>query len=321
MKKNTKIIIGVVIFLAVGLAIGLSVYFGTKSDSDDSKSDSDDLIDKDDNKSSAQWSAEDFGKCNVRCGGGIKTRTVVCKDKDGNVLGEEMCTDTKPITQQECNTEKCASWVTGDWDACSAVCGGGTQTRTVQCLDEDGNAASNCEGAAPISTRTCNDTPCGQWEVSDWSDCMGNCPYSYFRPKCQKTAENTYWVQVGGDPNNPKWGTGQICAGWTDAAGGRHCSWPTTLEQCEGILRDTVHGPLNNDGVTGGTASDTFTPTCKYDPGLGENPYWIQVGGDPDNSKWLGQTSTCLGTDKDNCHLFASEEACKVGLNTYIHPR
>ena len=54
-----------------------------------------------------------------------------------------------------------AGWSEFDrWSACSAECGGGTQTRTRTCLNpapEDGGSA--CDGD-PEETRACNTDPC-----------------------------------------------------------------------------------------------------------------------------------------------------------------
>ena len=43
----------------------------------------------------------------------------------------------------------------GDWSACSAVCGGGTQTRTKTCT----NPELDCLGRG-TDTRNCNPYPC-----------------------------------------------------------------------------------------------------------------------------------------------------------------
>lgn len=73
-----------------------------------------------------------------------------------------------------------ANWVAGEWGACSASCGGGTQTRSVQCINYRGEAVadSNCSGAKPAPTQACNTQACptsGPWTVGAWSTCSASC--------------------------------------------------------------------------------------------------------------------------------------------------
>ncbi len=75
------------------------------------------------------WSA--WSKCTKTCGGGIQTatRTVLVNTNFGGAA----C----PVLSQTqaCNTQRCPNWVTGAWSACSKTCGGGVQTRSVECSD------------------------------------------------------------------------------------------------------------------------------------------------------------------------------------------
>ena len=52
-----------------------------------------------------------------------------------------------------------ATWATGSWTACSQVCGGGSQSRVVQCLDKNSQpiARANCVAAdMPKELQACN---------------------------------------------------------------------------------------------------------------------------------------------------------------------
>ncbi|MBN1774477.1 MAG: thrombospondin type-1 domain-containing protein, partial [Deltaproteobacteria bacterium] len=53
-------------------------------------------------------------------------------------------------------------WQTGDWGTCSAICGGGTQSRRVTCVRSDGVSVEDalCSGTRPASSRACNTDPC-----------------------------------------------------------------------------------------------------------------------------------------------------------------
>lgn len=68
------------------------------------------------------------------------------------------------------------SWTVGDWNACSVTCGGGSQTRSVQCVSHDGAGPRVVEDAlcaayteAPPSLQTCNMQKCAEYRVTSWS--------------------------------------------------------------------------------------------------------------------------------------------------------
>ena len=55
-----------------------------------------------------------------------------------------------------------AQWSTSSWSACSSTCGPGTQTRTVTCVDPNGNvvADSYCTSPMPATTQACEGDIC-----------------------------------------------------------------------------------------------------------------------------------------------------------------
>lgn len=110
----------------------------------------------------SEWS--EFGECSALCAGGVqtRTRTVVVQPQFG---GAE-CPALQEV--QACNTQACELryiWQTSAFGSCSVSCGGGVQTRTVQCLDTQTGgivADSFCaaEQTKPATTQACNTQAC-----------------------------------------------------------------------------------------------------------------------------------------------------------------
>lgn len=56
------------------------------------------------------------------------------------------------------------AWEAGSFGACSATCGGGTQTRSAVCKRQDGAAAPDnyCTGVKPATSQVCNTHSCSR---------------------------------------------------------------------------------------------------------------------------------------------------------------
>lgn len=79
------------------------------------------------------------------------------------------------------------SWQSSTWNTCSASCWWWTQTRTVQCIRNDGASAldSSCSWTKPISSQSCNTQSCSapapsptysySWQSLAWSTCSATC--------------------------------------------------------------------------------------------------------------------------------------------------
>lgn len=118
--------------------------------------------------SSYSWVPSSWSACSKTCGGGTQIRSVNCQRDDGVYVGDSYCSGTKPGTSQTCNTQSCTSsytynWMTGSWSACSKTCGGGSATRSVTCVRNDGatvNQSYCSTSTEPSATMVCNTQSC-----------------------------------------------------------------------------------------------------------------------------------------------------------------
>lgn len=125
-------------------------------------------------RAAGTWSSSVWGACSASCDGGTQTRANQCDDPGGSAYDSRMCLEAAPASTQACNTAACTySWTTGNFGACSASCGGGTQSRSVTCSrDSDGASVSDdlCDaGTRPATSQACNTSSC----VSN--SCLGYC--------------------------------------------------------------------------------------------------------------------------------------------------
>uniref|UniRef100_A0A7N6FJE3 ADAM metallopeptidase with thrombospondin type 1 motif, 18 n=1 Tax=Anabas testudineus TaxID=64144 RepID=A0A7N6FJE3_ANATE len=127
-----------------------------------------------------QWIPTPWGECSRSCGSGIQKRELRCGETDSQGGYVEFplrrCRNmAKPLVdlQQGCNRGPCPElprvfsgrttssalvlgWYASPWQQCSVSCGGGVQTRSIQCLRQ-GHPASGClPHQRPITSRACN---------------------------------------------------------------------------------------------------------------------------------------------------------------------
>ncbi|XP_072420890.1 ADAMTS-like protein 3 isoform X1 [Chiloscyllium punctatum] len=155
---------------------------------------------------SHQWRETDFYPCTATCGGGYQLSSAECVDiRSGRVVPEHSCNyypeNKKPKPKlQECNMDDCPSsdgfkqlaiydhfqplprWESNPWTACSVFCGGGIQTRTVPCVEENmyGEIIPveewKCMYAfKPVMIQNCNLFDCPKWIAMEWSPCTVTC--------------------------------------------------------------------------------------------------------------------------------------------------
>ncbi|XP_078797302.1 papilin isoform X3 [Oryzias latipes] len=131
------------------------------------------------------WSFGSWSACSKECGSGYQSRLVFCTI-DNEAYPDYLCASLpRPQSNRTCNPQPCPqtrSWTVGDWNACSVTCGGGSQTRSVQCVSHDASGPRVVEDAlcaayaeAPPSLQTCNMQTCAEYHVTGWSACSVSC--------------------------------------------------------------------------------------------------------------------------------------------------
>ncbi|RXN17362.1 A disintegrin and metallo ase with thrombospondin motifs 18-like protein [Labeo rohita] len=131
-----------------------------------------------------QWITTTWGECSASCGAGVRKRELQCGEKDSHGGYTEFpvrrCRNLlKPQAdlEQACNNGPCPEplppqilqpgpdrggasvtlgWYSSPWLQCTVSCGGGVQTRSVQCLRQGRPSVGCLPHQRPISSRACN---------------------------------------------------------------------------------------------------------------------------------------------------------------------
>ncbi|KAM4707871.1 ADAMTS-like protein 1 isoform 2-T2 [Discoglossus pictus] len=153
-----------------------------------------------------RWRETDFFPCSASCGGGYQLTSAECYDlRSGRIVADQYChyypENVKPKPKlQECNMDPCLAsdgykqimpydlyhplprWESTPWTSCSSSCGGGIQSRSVSCVEEDiqGQISSveewKCMYTAKMPiVQPCNIFDCPKWLAQEWSPCTVTC--------------------------------------------------------------------------------------------------------------------------------------------------
>ncbi|NWR29413.1 ATS18 metalloproteinase, partial [Tachuris rubrigastra] len=162
-----------------------------------------------------QWVISSWSECSASCGPGMQRRELKCGEKSihGKLLTfpQRRCRNIKkPNTKLEepCNKGACPSqtlynmvsgWYSSPWQQCTVTCGGGVQTRSVQCLRQ-GRPASGClPHQKPAVLRACNTNFCPVPMKRDDPSCVdfftwchlvpqhGVCNHKFYGKQCCKS--------------------------------------------------------------------------------------------------------------------------------------
>uniref|UniRef100_A0A8C5BKQ3 ADAM metallopeptidase with thrombospondin type 1 motif 9 n=1 Tax=Gadus morhua TaxID=8049 RepID=A0A8C5BKQ3_GADMO len=129
-----------------------------------------------------QWVYGNWGECTKPCGGGVKTRLVVCQRPNGERFNHLSCEILdKPPDREQCNTQSCSAnphWSTDPWSSCSASCGKGLRNRPVSCVTGSGLPLpeEDCRlRPKPARQRRCRGSRCPKWKTGGWAECSATC--------------------------------------------------------------------------------------------------------------------------------------------------
>ncbi|XP_076971227.1 A disintegrin and metalloproteinase with thrombospondin motifs 16 [Tamandua tetradactyla] len=122
--------------------------------------------------------------CSVSCGGGYMTTREGCYRDLKFQVNTSFCNPkTRPVTGVvACQLSACPpSWSVGNWSACSQTCGGGVQSRPVQCTQRaryrsEVVSSSLCPQPVPTSRQACGSPSCPPaWVTGPWAQCSRTC--------------------------------------------------------------------------------------------------------------------------------------------------
>ncbi|ERL92127.1 hypothetical protein D910_09447 [Dendroctonus ponderosae] len=128
---------------------------------------------------SLTWHIESRSACSPHCGKGYRHVYYKCIK-----LGKNNQTNIQDVHTQHCNvlpkppsTEICYTscnstrWDYSNWSECSQTCGGGTQTRSAKCVDENNMPIddAHCSSSEKIVKQICNIEECPDWIVGETS--------------------------------------------------------------------------------------------------------------------------------------------------------
>ncbi|XP_056454312.1 A disintegrin and metalloproteinase with thrombospondin motifs 20 [Gadus chalcogrammus] len=128
------------------------------------------------------WNFGIWGECTQTCGGGRRTRLVVCQRPSGQRLYDRNCDVLeKPSDMEQCNQHACpgsASWHRRPWKPCSVSCGRGSSQREIACVYPNGTQTEEqiCGHLPrPRAQKACRTGACPVWKAHRWTECSVSC--------------------------------------------------------------------------------------------------------------------------------------------------
>ena len=213
------------------------------------------------------WQPGDWGTCNKQCNGGTRSRTVQCLSPSSAAVAASLCLGGEPAQEESCNLESCA-WNEGQWSTCTQDCGGGQQTRSVECRDPAGGtvAGSLCTASQPSTQRPCNEQACDTFNFREgaWSECSKPCNSGTQTRTIECIKQSDSSVVADSEclkGTTPKPASVQACnlalCSW------KKLQWGPCTEPCNGGLRTRIvscHTSTDNKEVLDSNCDATSRP-------------------------------------------------------------
>uniref|UniRef100_A0A8C8IUJ3 ADAM metallopeptidase with thrombospondin type 1 motif 20 n=1 Tax=Oncorhynchus tshawytscha TaxID=74940 RepID=A0A8C8IUJ3_ONCTS len=128
------------------------------------------------------WNYGIWGECTQTCGGGRRTRQVVCQQPNGQRLNDHNCDVLdKPPDMEQCSLHLCpgsTSWHRRPWKPCSVSCGRGTKQREITCVYQNQTQIEeeHCSHLSrPRAQKACRAQGCPSWKANRWRKCSATC--------------------------------------------------------------------------------------------------------------------------------------------------
>jgi len=119
-----------------------------------------------------EWFTGPWSKCSGECFNLTKGRSIVCIKNDAFAPDEDCNGDEKPASVDKCQMKEVdyckPKWHYAEWTDCNKKCGGGTQRRTVKCVEPNEveelyKESVNCKySEREIAYRSCNEEKCSE---------------------------------------------------------------------------------------------------------------------------------------------------------------
>uniref|UniRef100_A0A8D3C798 ADAM metallopeptidase with thrombospondin type 1 motif 20 n=1 Tax=Scophthalmus maximus TaxID=52904 RepID=A0A8D3C798_SCOMX len=148
------------------------------------------------------WNYGVWGECTQTCGGGRRTRLVVCQRPNGQRLNDYNCDVLdKPPDMEQCNLQLCpgsASWHRRPWKPCSVTCGRGTKEREIACVLRNQTKVEE-EHCSPLprprAQKACRARGCPSWKANKWRECSVTCGVGVQSRDVYCRLKGTGWVR------------------------------------------------------------------------------------------------------------------------------